>query len=243
MIKEELLHSRLLRESLFFNQLSDAEAREILAHTHISDYQRGEYVLTQGQIPEFMMFLLSGELFTLRSTPEGSEIIIRMLSAGETCMEAILFPPDPSPIMVRATKASKALCIEADFITQYAKTNHKVSHNLLIIIAKYYRAAILQIDSITLRDATYRVGRYLLSLSLNRGQVNQFDLIYKKSDIANYLGMTPETLSRSLKELQKLGVKVESGHVHLSETFLLGEFCDAVDKKRCICTTSLSSER
>ncbi|WP_072282028.1 cyclic nucleotide-binding domain-containing protein [Rappaport israeli] len=91
MIKEELLHSRLLRESLFFNQLSDAEAREILAHTHISDYQRGEYVLTQGQIPEFMMFLLSGELFTLRSTPEGSEIIIRMLSAGETCMERFYF--------------------------------------------------------------------------------------------------------------------------------------------------------
>lgn len=232
-----LLNHETIRQSLLFHQLNDSQILELLAQGELHTVGQDEYLLHQGDEPKSLIFILSGELFTLRSTFDGHEIIMRMLSAGDTCIDVILFPIVPSPVSVKAMKETQVLYFEAHALYALLARHIQLSNNLLYIIAKYYRRAMLQIDNLTLRDATYRVGRYLLNLSTHSKDHSHFQLSFRKSDIANHLGMTPETLSRSLKELKTLGVKVSKLHVVLDNPDVLSHFCDGKNFTRCICNT------
>lgn len=56
-------------------------------------------------------------------------------------------------------------------------------------------------------DAKERILAYLNDLANEQGK-NEVKLELKKKDLASYLGITPETFSRKLKELEKDG-KIE----------------------------------
>lgn len=69
------------------------------------------------------------------------------------------------------------------------------------------------------------------------------ELPFQKQLIANHLGMTPETFSRSLKEIKKLGIDVERDSVTLRDAYALCHFCDTdtafmcTDENRAECPT------
>lgn len=237
MNKNMLLNNEIIKKSQFFKKLHDDQICELLQYAEMHTIERNQYLLHQGDEPTALIFILSGELFTFRSTFDGNEVIIRMLTAGETCVDVILFPIVPSPVSIKAMKDSTVLLFDAFFLYDFMQQHSQMSTNLIYIISKYYRRAMLQIDNFTLRDATYRVGRYLLNLSNHSENSRDFNLSFRKSDIANYLGMTPETLSRSLKELQSMGVKVDKLHVILENSDALSHFCDSKNFTRCICNT------
>lgn len=237
MNKHSLLNNDVIRQSLLFSKLTKVQLTDLLTHAQLQTIYRNNYLLHQGDEPTSLIFILSGELLTLRSTCDGNEVIIRMLTAGETCVDVILFPIVPSPVSIKAIKDTQLLCFDADFIYGFIEHHPQLSKNLLYIISKYYRRAMLQIDNITLRDATYRVGRYLLDLSQNSENKKHFTFSFRKADIAKYLGMTPETLSRSLKDLQTLGVKVDKLNVVLENPDNLSNFCDSENFTRCICNS------
>lgn len=232
-----LLNNDIIKKSQLFKQLNDEQICELLQHAEPHTIERNQYLLHQGDEPSALVFILAGELFTFRSTFDGNEIIIRMLTAGETCVDVILFPIVPSPVSIKAMKDTQVLCFDAFFLYEFMKQHPQLSTNLIYIVSKYYRRAMLQIDNFTLRDATYRVGRYLLNLSNHSENNLDFNLSFRKADIANYLGMTPETLSRSLKELQTMGVKIDKLHVILENPDALSQFCDSKSFSRCICNT------
>ena len=75
------------------------------------------------------------------------------------------------------------------------------------------------------RTTTQRLGGYLLSLTepeLGRTSVR---LGYGKRVLAGRLGMRPESLSRSLNKLRKLGVTERAGVMTIRDISRLRDFC------------------
>lgn len=60
-------------------------------------------------------------------------------------------------------------------------------------------------------DAKERILAYLNDLANEQGK-NEVKLELKKKDLASYLGITPKTFSRKLKELEKDGKIEVHGH-------------------------------
>lgn len=227
-------YQNTFEQSQIFAGLDKSFIIDCLKHSEIKLFRRGQYLLHQGDKPRYTAFILSGNLITLRSDAHGNEIIIRLLEAGETCIEAILFPHSiSSPISVKASRSSEILCIPAPYIEHICLKNNLFSRNLINVLAFYYRRAMQQIDSITMQDAERRLGQYLLQCYLESGHHEHFELSFRKTDIARYLGMSPETFSRTLKNLQKQYINVENHDISLNDQHALCCFCTPESAVNC----------
>ena len=85
------------------------------------------------------------------------------------------------------------------------------------------------IESLKTQPASQRVGHFLLKLCSVEEGATVIALPYDKSIISGRLGIQPESLSRILAKLRKLGVKSERGRVSISDVGALRRFCSGDD--------------
>lgn len=217
-----------------FHNLSEQALGRLLSNAVVKSYAANTLLIEQGSRPDYIYLVLSGAVKTLRLDAEGNEAIIRLLEPGDTCMEAVLYMNIPSPITVQTTSKADILHIPYAAIRQMVLCENQLSQNLLAIIARHYKNAIHQVDAMSIKSPVQRLGYYLLIKHLEKGgSSTSFELPFKKSTIANYLGMTPETFSRALKEVKKLGIDTDGDTITLKDTFALCTFCDTDTASLC----------
>lgn len=217
-----------------FADLSETTFQTLLQNSFIKKFEPNTILIQQGDKPQHLFFIINGTLKTLRSNEEGGEATMRMLQAGETCMEAVIFMGGPSPITVQAVLDTKILLIPENIVRTLALQDSQFSHNLLLIVTHHYKNALQQIDAINIKTPLQRVGYYLLAKHLEQGHTDlKFSLPFQKSLIANYLGMTPETFSRALNKIKDLGINVDDDSICMKDAFVLCHFCDSDTEALC----------
>jgi CRP/FNR family nitrogen fixation transcriptional regulator len=96
-------------------------------------------------------------------------------------------------------------------VEQQAKTDQAVSHQLF----QHAMQGLAQAQSHSLllgrRGAAEKVAAFLLEWSAKAGQGNDLHLAMSRQDIADYLGLTIETVSRSMSQFERDGVIALSG--------------------------------
>ncbi len=217
-----------------FDGLSEDSLQKILTHSLIQDYDATNLLVQQGDIPAGVYLVIEGSAKTLRLNENGEEATIRMLEAGDTCMEAVLFMGGPSPISVQTLTKCKLLMIPERVVRDHVLDDAQFAVNILRIVTHHYKNAMHQIDAMQIKSPLQRIGYYFLNKHLEAGHENlEFTLPFKKQIIANYLGMTPETFSRALKQMQALGIQVDDDVIHMKDAFVLCHFCDSDTASLC----------
>lgn len=220
--------------SVLFQGLGEQSLQILLSNSHVKEIPSGQQILQQGDTPDTLYYILDGKVKTQRFSPDGAEATIRMLGKGETFMDAVIFMGGQSPIGAQTVENSRLLMIPAETVRRQAVNDSQFSCNLLQIVTKHYKTAIQQIDSITTKNPIERLGYYFLRLHLEQGGDNmEVALPFKKSMIANHLGMTPETFSRALKQIRKMGIDVDQDTLTLRDTYALCHFCDPDTANAC----------
>ncbi len=230
--------SELSGKPQLFTGLSEEALQKILKNSTLQSYKAGQLLVQQGDEPSHVYFIVEGHIRTLRTNKDGDEATIRMLGKGDVCMEAALFMGGPSPIAVQVAEDAQLMLISGNFIKKFVLQDHQFATNLLKIVTHYYKTAIHQIDSMAIKTPVQRVGYYFLQKHIEQGADNmEFELPFKKSTIANHLGMTPETFSRALGEIKKMGVEVKGEKIRLKEAYALCHFCDLEAAHECMLST------
>ena len=210
-----------------FENLGESSLEKILSHSVLQRYETGRLLIQQGDTPSHVYLVIEGSLRTFRIDEEGKEATIRMLHPGDTCMDAVVFMNSPSPINVQMSSDSQLLMIPERVIRAHVLEDAQFATNILRIVSRHYKNAMHQIEAMNIKSPLQRVGYYFLMRSLEEGKDNlTFKIPFQKQTIANYLGMTPETFSRTLKQLRELGVNVEDETITLADAFRLCHFCD-----------------
>lgn len=217
-----------------FDGLQDRNLEIILSHSVIQEHDASHLLVQQGDKPQGLYLVLEGTLKTLRLNEEGHEATIRMLEPGDTCMEAVLFMGGPSPISVQAMTKSKLLMIPERIVKAQVLEDSHFAVNILKIVTHHYKNAMHQIDAMNIKSPLQRVGYYFLTKHLEAGHESlEFSLPFRKQTIANYLGMTPETFSRTLKQMKGMGIEVEDDIIRMRDAFALCHFCDMDSASIC----------
>lgn len=217
-----------------FEGLSENSLQALLHRSVMQDYESGRILIQQGDNPECIFLVLDGSLKTSRINEDGGETIIRMLEAGDACMEAVLFMGIPSPINVQAMSAAKILKIPDSVVKKHVLEDPAFAVNLLRIVSRHYKNAMHQIEAMNIKSPLQRVGYYFLLKHIEQGHENlDFKLPFKKQVVANYLGMTPETFSRTLKQMKDIGIKVEEDAIRMRDSLALCHFCDSDTASIC----------
>ncbi|MBL8637817.1 MAG: Crp/Fnr family transcriptional regulator [Alphaproteobacteria bacterium] len=196
--------------------------------------EAGRILVQQGDSPEFVFLVLSGTVRTLRIDDTGKEATIRMLQPADTCMEAVLFMGSPSPITVQAVTESRLIFIPENIVKTLAARDAMFANNLLQIVTYHYKNAMYQIEAMNIKTPIQRVGYYLLVKFLERGKGNlEFFFPFRKSMVANYLGMTAETFSRTLCKMKNIGITIGEDKVQMKTSHDLCLFCDSDTESLC----------
>jgi CRP-like cAMP-binding protein len=218
-----------------FKGLSEETLGFILGHSVIKNEPEGHTLVRQGDTPQYLYLILSGAVQTMRTTPDGKEIPVRLMGAHETFMDAVIFMNAPSPISARTAEPTTILMIPAPMIRKIVTQDGRFALNMLQITSGFYKKAIHQIESVTTKSPTQRVGYYLLNAYLEQGDADAmtFRLPHKKSAIASHLGMQPETFSRALAQIRKLGVDIDRETISFEDVYALCIFCDGDTTAQC----------
>jgi CRP-like cAMP-binding protein len=185
-----------LRQNQVLQGMTPAQWAELEPLLVVADYRKSDPLVRQGDEEMEQFFILEGMLKRVVSNPEGREMILRF--AADTEMDTSyaawrLRTPVPYSI-VAVTKVRTAelpMPLWADFIDRHPEVKERFEYEVMKLMSEVMAHTI----TLHLLDASGRLLRFQRKHPELAGSI-------PKKELAAYLNLTPETLSR-LK--QKLG--------------------------------------
>lgn len=181
--------------------------------------QRGDQLFVSGDAFRSIYAVRSGSLKTFNLTDDGREQVTGFFLPGELVgLEAI-----GSGVHRSTTRALETTSVcEIPYAEFEAVSRHipSLPQQLLRIMSREMHQDHLLLMLLGKRSADERLAAFLLNLSERFGQrgysPNEYNLSMSRNDIANYLGLAVETVSRLFSRLQDDGIiAVRSRHVRL----------------------------
>ncbi|MGB5833767.1 MAG: Crp/Fnr family transcriptional regulator [Thiohalocapsa sp.] len=199
--------------------LSDAQLARVRAHATRLDLAEGEWLFSQDDAATRFYFVGSGQMRLFRSSADGDEKVIELVSAGQTFAEALMFMGTGRyPVCAAALSPVRLIAIDATDFVAMLRESPETSFALLGDLSRRLHGLIAEIDSLTLVSATGRVARWLLARlppadraadQTENGRALALDV--RKSVLASRLSIKPETWSRITRRLSEDGIITVDG--------------------------------
>jgi CRP-like cAMP-binding protein len=210
---------------LFFR--SHPEVWQTLAPSvHSKIYHKDESVVHHGDAASGLWLVYRGWVKLTRQTPDGKETIISLCTEGDVFGEAALFPHANYPYNAEVVGMDAELAsIPAEMIRTLIAKDASLSSHIMSLLNERTSQAQLKLEHMSTMSAAQRLGCFLLRLchtQVDGGKTLQIPV--DKNILAAYLGMKPETLSRSQQQLKTLGIAVNGHTITINNISHLREF-------------------
>jgi CRP-like cAMP-binding protein len=182
-----------LRHNLALRHLTMAQWQELEPLLEIVDYPKGELLEHQGDRSMEQYFILDGILKRVVSNAEGHEMILRF--AAETDIDtsyAAWRLKTPIPYSIRAVTRVRAAKLSMENWVEFLDRHPLVKSEFEFQVMKLMSEVMAHVITLHLLNAPGRVQRFF------RKQAALTERLPKK-DLACYLNLSPETLSRLKK--------------------------------------------
>jgi CRP/FNR family nitrogen fixation transcriptional regulator len=177
----------------------------------IMPFQRGQEICSQGQPADYWYFVVSGAARRCVFRPDGRRQIVDLVLPGDffgfTVGDEYDFSVEAiAKGTVLAAYPRRRVELAADSDPDIAKQIRRIAFQALSRL----QSQLLILGRIT---APEKVGSFILELAmrLSRGRADSVALPITRYDIAEYLAVSVETVSRSLTELKQRGLIKMSG--------------------------------
>ncbi len=211
----------LLRGHALFQEVEDHLIRASLAFALAQRYDRGTVLFLRGQQANHFYIVLDGWVKLFRDSVEGHESVIGVFARGESFAEAAVANMKVYPVSAMAVTEARLLTIPGDKFMQMVREHPALAINFTASVAAHLHGLVRQVEALSGKSTTQRLAAFLVSLSDAREGPTTVALPLDKSLIAARLGMQPETLSRSLAKLRRVGVDAATSEVRIADVRLL----------------------
>lgn len=206
MIEQKKLE--LIKRHYLFADMSEQHIQEIAQTSRVIDYASGAIMFSQGENAAHFYMVLSGQIKLTRLTMDGNEKVIEIITPGQTFAEAVMFMKRENyPVTATCVMPTSVISFQNKCFMQILRSSNETCINLLGDLAMRLRGRLMEIENLTMKNATYRVVRYFILQLEGRGSdKHMLELPIQKQLIASRLSITPETLSRILHTLTESGI-------------------------------------
>jgi CRP/FNR family transcriptional regulator len=169
---------------------------------------RGTVIFNEGDPSQGLWALLEGRVKLVRISPQGKELLVHLVEAGQTFAEATLFGGRRYPATAVALEPCSLWLWPAERLRSLLAENPDLAIGLLASLAVWTRKILDKLDLMTQRRVEERLALFLLAShggeQMEPGQ--EIRLALSKQIIAAQLGTGPEVLSRTLRQLEEAGI-------------------------------------
>lgn len=173
-------------------------------------YKKGELIILEGARPESLIIINSGRVKAYRNTIEGREHILYIFSEGDFFGEKNLLLDHEATYNAEALEDTGICTINKkafqELMREYPELSFKVMEELCSRLARLENT----IESMGTKNVELRVNSVLVEFSEKYGSQHPrgilVELPMSREGIANYIGLTRETVSRKMSLLQEEGI-------------------------------------
>jgi CRP/FNR family transcriptional regulator len=194
------------RKSDICGGLDDAEIRDLAAGSNRVQLKTGDTLIWDGDDAQFTYVITRGTLRASKSSGDGRRQILDFLFTGQF----VGIPAGPAyAFNVEALTDAEVCRFERKKLEQLIAKYPKVEHGYRTGTARALEDAYEHAYALGRRTAMERVASFLLDLyasSCPKTATGVLKLPMTRADIADFLGLTLETVSRAFSRLKSLGV-------------------------------------
>jgi CRP/FNR family transcriptional regulator len=203
----------LFKRIPLFSELSPEQLKEVAALSLLRKYSKGEVIFNPAQKAESFFILKSGKV-KIYKTSRGKEQILRIFTPPVIFGEAASFTGDYFPAWAEAVEDSEVVLVPRSGMIKLLKEDPELGMKLLSVMAQRLVYLTTVIENLSLKSALSKVATYILQKS---SEVNDTGRVpFSTSTAAMELGLTKETVSRTLAKLKKLKVvEKERGYLKI----------------------------
>ncbi len=189
----------IIEQADYFKNLSVQNKRRLAEICLLKNLDKKEILFLEGDRGHALYLCALGSIQLFKTSPDGQEVIIKVIRPGELFGEVILFEKNEYPVTAVALERSSVFLLpKTQFYCLLEDSNFKKDF-ISNLMAKL-RYLTEQVKYLTSYDVEARLFRFLKEQTGNKENTK---INLSKKDTAAAIGTTPETLSRVLSRLKK----------------------------------------
>jgi CRP/FNR family transcriptional regulator, anaerobic regulatory protein len=197
--------------------------------------RRGETLFREGDEARHYFKVVTGAMRTCRLLPDGRRYVGRFLLGGDFLgLEA----DGTYRFTVEAVTDAAAMCYSRAAVERLVEQQPQLARRLLDLMSNSLSIAQAQMMVLGRKNATERVASFLLAMAEREGEGDTVSLPMTRADIADHLGLSTETVSRTFTALRadRIIKLLGAGQVVMRRPGALEELADgasaSVDESR-----------
>ncbi len=204
--------SRLYAKEIpIFSSLSEDELEEILYDLEHLCFKKGDVIFPQKHKLSKLVIISNGTIKLSKVTHEGKEQIIHVLSVGDFFGELSLFSDDYYTNFFVTAISDVHLCVVSkENMDKVLTKNPKITLKLLNEVSKKLMETENLATCLATNDVDHRIVGTIYEFTekygTNKDGVIEVDLPLNREGMANYCGITRETMSRKLSKFEQDGL-------------------------------------
>jgi CRP/FNR family transcriptional regulator, cyclic AMP receptor protein len=195
---------QLLAQCALFRMLPAAERSALIAHAHMRKYAADETIFLMGSTGDSMMVVLSGRVRISVTSPDGKEILLAVLAAGEIFGEIAMLNGKERTADARAATDCRVAVLNRRDVLAFFDQNPNAWPGLVGTLCERLRHANEQMTEIALMGLPVRLAKTLLRMTAIEPQSGKHQVQLSQREIGSLIGATRESVNKWLGRWQRM---------------------------------------
>ncbi|MGF9958481.1 Crp/Fnr family transcriptional regulator [Bacillus mycoides] len=205
---------------LIFKSLSDEEILKIASMTKHKQFKKGQSLIYEGAKSDTLFIINQGQVKLSKLTLQGKEQILHILTSGECFCELNIFnSEEKSNFSAYAMEDTKICMLTKTDMDSIMERNPSIALKLLKTVTKRLAQTENLAHNLATNDPEVRIAYIILEFCEKYGKDTDkgilINLPLTREEMANYIGMTRETISRKFSKFEDLGFITSIGNKQL----------------------------
>lgn len=201
-----------IRRLPLFRSMNEANFLSVTRAAYDQTFPAQVNLIDEGGSADFLHIVIEGAV-EIYSGWAGRETTMAVVRPVSTFILAACIKDAPYLMSARTLEKSRVILLPSVDLRAMFRLDTEFAMATTIELADCYRSVVRHTKDLKLRNARERLAAYIIQEARGGGNGASFILPVEKRLLASLLGITPESLSRTMKALADCGVKVDGQRI------------------------------
>ncbi|HEX9061187.1 MAG TPA: Crp/Fnr family transcriptional regulator, partial [Clostridia bacterium] len=193
-----------------FSSLEKDELKQVVSLIQQRKYEKNSIIISEGSIPKNFIIVSKGKIKIYGNSPDGKEQILYILIDGDFFGARYLIHEKPADFIMQAMEDTIVCTIEKQSFQGLLEKFPGISIKIMDVLCGRLEKMESMFRKISPKDVPSRINMMLLELSQKYGRRENggvlIELPMSREEMANYIGVARETVSRKIASLKDEGI-------------------------------------